>query len=278
MVADGRPADAGGARRADARRHRAVPCREPAGGRAHRSRPVPFRQSPGVLSRSRRGGSDRDVFPVAARDPQAGLAGLRRQRRPGRGHAVFRRRDQRRPALAGDPRRQHSAVGISQTGFRDPDRLAVRRIRQAARHAGQHGSAGVARHGRELAGAAAGFRPDHADHAGVGRAVLYGGHALHLGARLRRHRQRRPAGRRFTPSRMSRSASIASSIPPPATPSTSISPPNRLSVAAGSAAARARARSNASCPRAIPISSSPWPARNSASCSASFWWLCSLSL
>ena len=64
-----------------------------------------------------------------------------------------------------------------------------------------------------LAGAAARFRPDHADRAGLGRAVLHGGHALHLGDRACRHRGRRPDRRRSSPFRMSRSASIASSIP-----------------------------------------------------------------
>ena len=102
--------------------------------------------------------------------------------------ALFRRRDQRRAALAGDPRRQHPAVGISQAGFRHPDRLAVRRNGEAARNAGQHRRAGAARRRGRAAGAAARFRPDHADLAGLGRAVLYGRHALHLGDRARRAR------------------------------------------------------------------------------------------
>ena len=186
MVVDGRPADAGGARRADARRHRALPCREPAGRGAHRARPVPFRRPPGAVPHSRRRRADRDLVPVAARDPPGGAGRLRRQPRPGRGDAVFRRRDQGRAALAGDPRRQHPAVGISQAGFRDPDRLAVRRIGEAAGNAGQHHRAGAAHRRRRAVGAAARFRPDHADRAGLGRAVLHGRHALHLGDRARR--------------------------------------------------------------------------------------------
>ena len=48
-----------------------------------------------------------------------------------------RRRDQGRAALAGHLRHQHPAVGIPQARLRHPDRLAVRRIRQAPGHAGQ---------------------------------------------------------------------------------------------------------------------------------------------
>ena len=47
--------------------------------------------------------------------------------------APFRRRDQRRAALAGHSRRQYPAVGVSQARFRDPDRLAVRRNRRSGR-------------------------------------------------------------------------------------------------------------------------------------------------
>ena len=39
---------------------------------------------------------------------------------------LFRRRDQRRAALAGDPGDEHPAVGVFETRFRGPDRLAVR--------------------------------------------------------------------------------------------------------------------------------------------------------
>ena len=56
--------------------------------------------------------------------------------------ALFRRRDQRRAALAGDPRHQHPAVGVSQARFRGAGRLAVRRIGEAPGNAGQHHRAG----------------------------------------------------------------------------------------------------------------------------------------
>ena len=143
-----------------------------------------------LLSHSRGRRADRDVVSVAARHPQSGADRLRRQPRADGGDALFRRRDQGRAALAGDPRRQHPAVGIPQAGFRDPDRLAVRRNGEAAGNAGQHHRAGAADRRRRASGDAARFRPDHADLAGVGRAVLYGRHALHLGDRARRHRRR----------------------------------------------------------------------------------------
>ena len=136
-------------------------------------------------------GDDRDLVPGAARYPPVGADRVRREPDPGRGDALFRRRDQGRAALAGDPRRQHPAVGIPQAGVRDPDRVAVRRIGAAPGNAGQHHRAHHAAGGRRAAGAAAGFRPDHADRAGLGRAVLHGRHALHLGAGARPPRRRR---------------------------------------------------------------------------------------
>ena len=56
------------------------------------------------------------------------------------------------------------------------------------RHSGQHIRARPADLGRRRARAAAGLRPDHADRAGVGRAVLHGRHAHDLGRGTRRHR------------------------------------------------------------------------------------------
>src|ERR1700692_1244553 len=69
MVVDGRPADIGGTRRADAGRYRAVPGGEPAGGHAHRARPISLRQPPGAVSHSGRRRPDRDLVSVAARNP-----------------------------------------------------------------------------------------------------------------------------------------------------------------------------------------------------------------
>ncbi len=51
--------------------------------------------------------------------------------------------------------------------------------------------------GRDAAGDAARLRPDHADRAGLGRAVLHGRHAAHLGRRPRRARRRGPRRRLF---------------------------------------------------------------------------------
>ena len=67
-------------------------------------------------------------------------------------------------------------------------------------------------------------------------------------------------------------ASRNSSIRRPATPSISTSPPRASCAAAGSAAARARARSSGCCRRAIPTSCSRWRRKNSASRSVSRWW------
>ena len=69
--------------------------------------------------------------------------------------------------------------------------------------------------------AAAGFRPDHADRAGLGRAVLHGRHAHDLGHRARRQRRRSASPAPISSFRTSPGASTASSIRPPATPSRS---------------------------------------------------------
>ena len=59
-------------------------------------------------------------------------------------------------------------------------------------HAGQRDRAADAADGGGAAGDAAGLRPDHADRAGVERAVLHGRHARGLGVRPCRHRRHRP--------------------------------------------------------------------------------------
>ena len=69
--------------------------------------------------------------------------------------------------------------------------VAVRRIRQASRHAGE---LDFARHAADRGGAAghaARLRADHAGGAGVERAVLHGRHAADLGLRHCRHRRYR---------------------------------------------------------------------------------------
>ena len=60
------------------------------------------------------------------------LVDVRGQPHAGRRDAVFRRRGQGRAALARDRRRQHSAIGISQTGVCHSDRVAVRGVRAQA--------------------------------------------------------------------------------------------------------------------------------------------------
>src|SRR5438477_305676 len=67
----------------------------------------------------------------------------------------------------------------------------------AAGDAGQYGGAVAAAVGRGAAGDAAGLRPDHADRAGLGRAVLHGRDAADLGRRACGSRRLRPHWRLF---------------------------------------------------------------------------------
>src|SRR5262245_12772693 len=81
LVVDGRPADAGGDARADARRHRAVAGGEPAGGRPARARAVLFRQPPHHVPDPGDRRADRDLVPAAAPYPPQRAGGVRRQPR-----------------------------------------------------------------------------------------------------------------------------------------------------------------------------------------------------
>ena len=236
-------ADAGGAVRADARRHHPVARGKPAGRGAARPRSVPLRQP---------------AHPLPAAD----------HRRPARRPRFCRRADLRRVALvvflvslllvAMTPffgaeikgarrwlviaRRQHPALRIPQARLRHPDRLAVRGIDAAAGDAGQHRGAGAAADGRRAAGAAAGLRPDHADRAGVGRAVLHGRDAADLGRRARGRRRRSASSAPISPCRTSPSASSASWIRLGRHLQHRSRAGDASRAAAGSAAARARAR------------------------------------
>ena len=69
---------------------------------------------------------DCDLVFVAAGNPPGLAHRLCRQPRSGRHHPLFRRRDQRRAALAGDFGHEHPALGVFETRFRGFDRLAVR--------------------------------------------------------------------------------------------------------------------------------------------------------
>ena len=148
---------------------------------------------------------------------------------------VFRRRGEGRAALARYRRRQHPAVGISQTFVRDPDRLAVRGIRAQAGRAGEHNRAVAPDRDHRRARAAAGFRPDDADRAGVGRAVLHGRDADGVGGGSRAALRQSGLSLPIRRSRTSRGASNASSIRRRATRSRSIPRSNLLCAAAGSA-------------------------------------------
>ena len=126
LVVDGRPADAGGDARPDARRHRSVAGGEPAGCRPARARAVLLRQPPHHVPDPGDRGADRDLVPAAAPHPPHRAGGVRRQPRARFHDAGLRRGGEGRAALAHHPRRQHPAVGIPEARLRDPDRLAVR--------------------------------------------------------------------------------------------------------------------------------------------------------
>ena len=191
-----------------------------------------------------------DLAPVGAQHPAGGAGGLHREPAADRGDANVRRRGQGRAALDRHSRRQYPAVGIPQAGLRHPDRLAVRRIGATAGNAGQYRRAGAAAGRRQRARAAARLRADHADHAGLGYACsswpACGWSGCSAWAAPPRSGSPAPMPR----CRMSRAASSASWIRPPATPSTSTRRSNRSCAAAGSGAGRAREPSSASSPRA----------------------------
>ena len=129
---------AGGAARAHARRHRAVARRKPAGRFPARARAVLFRQPARALFDPGARRAADHLVPAAALYSPASAHRLRAQSPAGRRHAAFRRRGQGRAPLDRPARGQHPALGIPQARLRDPDRVAVRRIRAAAGNAGQH--------------------------------------------------------------------------------------------------------------------------------------------
>jgi cell division protein FtsW len=75
-------------------------------------------------------------------------------------------------------RRRRPGVRVHQAGVRGADRLAVRRIGARPEMPANTVALGLLLLRSCAAGAAAGFRPDHAGRAGLGRAVLHGRHAL----------------------------------------------------------------------------------------------------
>ena len=197
LVVDGRPDDARRHRGADDDRHRAVARREPRGRDPHRARCVLLREPARDVSRPGVPGDDRDLVPDPAPDPARVARRVHRLSRPDRRDAGVRRRSEGRAALDRACRHQHPAFRIREARLRDPDLLAVRRVDAQVRHAGEYVCARAARCRGGAAGAAAGFRPDHADRAGVGRAVLHGRDAHDLGRRARRQRRGRACRRLF---------------------------------------------------------------------------------
>ena len=224
-------------------RHRAVARREPGGRDAHRPRCVLLREPARDVSRADADGDDRGLVPVAA----LRSAGLR--------CVVFIvalamtaatlvfgaevKGARRWIVLAG--------VNIQPSEFVKPAFVILiawlfAEVDAQGRHAGQHIRARPADLGRRRARAAAGLRPDHADRAGVGRAVLHGRHAHDLGRGPRRHRGGGTARRLCLRAARARSASTASWTRPRATTIRSATRSNRSCAAAGSGAGRARAR------------------------------------
>ena len=245
---------------ADARRHRPVARREPAGRGAARPRRLPFRQPPHPVPRRRPSSVLLATSFLSPRaDPARGAGRVPGQPGAGRGDAV-----------SSAPRSRARGAGWCILGvniqpseflkpaFVDPDRLAVRANRRAGRRCRPTPSAlALLLIGRDAAGAAARLRPDHADRAGLGRAVLHGRDAAHLG------RSASPAlagvglvGAYFTVPHVAQR--IQRFLDPRL--GRHLQHRHRAGIAsraaAGSAAARARAPSSASCRRATPTSSS----------------------
>ena len=104
-------------------------------------------------------------------------------------------RDQGRQALAADRLPHHPAVRVRQARLHRADGVALQREPEASRYSRHPACRGALCHLRRAADPPAGFRPDASGHAGVGRAVLYGGHQYGVdrragACRRRRHRHR----------------------------------------------------------------------------------------
>ena len=146
---------------------------------------------------------------------------------------------------------------------------------QAAGNAGDLDGAGAAADAGVAAGDGTGFRPDHADPDGVGRAVLHRGHADDLGGRACRRRRRRTVRRlsagaaRRGPHQALHESGLRRHLPGRHRDGSVLE--RRLV----RARARARASPSAACRTATPTSCSRWRPRNSASSCAWRCWRCS---
>ena len=127
-----------------------------------------------------------------------------------RGDAGVRRRGEGLAALDHAARRQHPGLRIRQARFRRDGGVAVCGIDQAAGNAGDLDGDRAAVDAGVALGDGAGFRPDHADPDGVGRAVLHRGHADDLGGRPCRRRRPPDCSAPIFWCRTSRAASSAS--------------------------------------------------------------------
>ena len=129
--------------------------------------------------------------------PPRRAPGVRGLDRADRGDACVRRRGQGIAALDHAARRQHPGLRIRKARFRRDRGMAVCGIDQAPGNAGDLDGDGAAVAAGVAAGDGAGFRPDHADPDGVGRAVLHRGHADDLGGGSGGRRRRRIVRRLF---------------------------------------------------------------------------------
>ena len=138
-----------------------------------------------------------DFVSGAAPYPEVGACRLHHGHDVPRGDAGLRHRGKGCAALDRAARRQHPAVRIRQTRFCHSYCLAVCRIHPPSGNAGQQRGARAAAAGDVVSGDAARFRSDHADRAGLGRAVLHRRDAADLGRRAGRGGDHRPCSRLF---------------------------------------------------------------------------------
>ncbi len=213
-------------------------------------------------------GAARDLVPAAAICPPALAGGVRAEPRAHRRHPAFRCRSEGRAPLDRPFRGQPAAVGVPQACLRHPDRLAVRRIRAPAGNAGQCHGACAARAVDQPASCCSRIsgRPCWSRWSGAHCSFSPG--CGWSGWPASAARPRSGSSAPTCSFRMSRDASSASAIPHPGIRSISTRRSNPFNAAAGSEGDRARERSSAFCPRAIPTSCSRSRPRSSASCCA----------
>ena len=268
VVVDRRPLDVGRAAAADGFWRGHEHGGEPGGRRAARLCTAVFRRAATDGRAGCAGGHVRGVAIAAAHDTARRLYRVRDRFRAARADLSDRRRDQGRAPLDQPARPVGPAVGIRQADLRDRRRLAVRRAEGASRVSRQPDLDRAVPAARRDAGQAARSRHGGGGLGGLVRAVLPGRAAALLGGGRRRRRGRRARRRLF----------VAAACDQPDQP---LPRPRRRRQLPGQPLARSFRQWRAvgprpgrgpgqgrACPTRMPISSSRWPARNSASSSA----------